>query len=61
MRVSKYKSVAQMAKNEEVDKIVPRVKSAQELINVFEEFKKKWGKNYAKKLTENGIVVLELV
>ncbi len=53
-----YKTVREMAEKEEVGKIFPGAYSADELIAVFEEFKRKWGKAYATKLEENGVVAI---
>jgi len=53
-----YSSVSEMAKNEPVGKIIPGVKTAKELIEVFEQLKKKWGRNYARKLEKYGIVAI---
>lgn len=53
-----YKSVAEMAENEAVGKIIPGVKTPEELVGIFEELKKKWGKNYAYKLEKYGIVAI---
>lgn len=58
--VHKYKTVEEMGENEEVSKIVPGVKTKEELVEVFEEFKKKWGKEYAEKLEKFGIVAVGL-
>ena len=55
-----YQTIEEMAKKEEVNKIVPGVKTAEELIEVFEEFKRKWGKEYASNLKQYGIVVFGL-
>jgi len=53
-----YPSVLEMAKNEAVEKIIPGVKTAQELVRIFEQLKKKWGRNYARKLEKYGIVAI---
>lgn len=53
-----YKSVTELAKKEPVGKILPGVKISEELVDVFEEFKKKWGKSYANKLEKYGIVAI---
>jgi ASC-1-like (ASCH) protein len=53
-----YKSVAEMAKKESTEKIIPGVKTSKELIDIFEELKKKWGRSYANKLEKYGIVAM---
>jgi ASC-1-like (ASCH) protein len=53
-----YKSVAEMAENEPVGKIIPGCRSAEELVAIFEQLKKKWGRNYARKLGKYGIVAI---
>ena len=53
-----YPSVLEMAKNEPVEKIIPGVKTAQELVGIFEQLKRKWGRNYARKLEKYGIVAI---
>jgi len=53
-----YRSVEEMAKNEPVEKIIPGVKTPEKLVNIFEELKKKWGRNYARKLEKYGIVAI---
>lgn len=53
-----YKSVAEMAENEPVDKIIPGCQSGAELVAIFEQLKKKWGRNYAQKLEKYGIVAI---
>lgn len=58
--IRSYKSVKEMANKEPAEKIVPGVKSANELISVFEEFKKKWGREYTEKLEKYGIVAIGL-
>lgn len=55
-----YRSIEKMAKNEVVEQIIPGVKTPGELVRVFEEFKKKWGKEYAEKLEKYGIVAIGL-
>lgn len=53
-----YQSVAKMAESEPVEKIIPGCQSAAELVRIFEELKKKWGRNYARKLEKYGIVAI---
>jgi len=53
-----YPSVLEMAKNEPVGKIIPGVRTAQELVGIFEQLKKKWGRNYGRKLEKYGIVAI---
>ncbi len=53
-----YKSVAEMVKEEPVGKIIPGVKTPEELMVIFEELKKKWGRSYANKLEKYGIVAI---
>lgn len=55
-----YQTIEEMAKKEEVGKIVPGVKTAEELVEVFKEFKRKWGKEYASKLKQYGVVAIGL-
>lgn len=55
-----YSSVEKMAESEPVELIFPGVKSAEELVAVFVELKKKWGKEYAAKLEKYGIVAIEM-
>jgi ASC-1-like (ASCH) protein len=57
-RVCVYKSIREMAENEPIGKIIPGVKSSEELVGLFEEFKKKWGGSYARKLEKYGIVAI---
>jgi ASC-1-like (ASCH) protein len=53
-----YESVEEMVKNEPVNKIFPGIKTPENLLGVYEEVKKKWGKNYAHKLEKYGIVAI---
>jgi ASC-1-like (ASCH) protein len=53
-----YKSVREMADNEPVEKIIPGVKTADELVAIFEQLKRKWGHRYAYKLEHYGIVAM---
>lgn len=53
-----YRSVEKMARNEPVEKIIPGVKSPKDLVEIFEQLKKKWGSNYARKLENYGIVAI---
>ncbi len=53
-----YKSIQKMANSEPVNKIIPGVRNPNELVQIFEELKKKWGKDYARKLENYGIVVI---
>jgi len=55
-----YRSVSRMADQEDIGKILPGVKSKEELLEAFDEFKKKWGKDYAFKLDNYGIVAIGL-
>jgi ASC-1-like (ASCH) protein len=55
-----YQTIEEMAKSEEVDKIVPGIKTAEDLIEVFEDFKRKWGEEYTNKLKQYGIVAIGL-
>ncbi|MBN1169065.1 hypothetical protein JXA63_04205 [Candidatus Woesebacteria bacterium] len=54
----KYESVEDLAESEPVNKILPDIKSPEQLIEVFEELKKKWGKRYAEKLEKYGIAAI---
>lgn len=56
--VHTYKSVTEMSENEPVAKILPGAKTSEELINVFDKLKKKWGRRYAEKLEKFGIVAI---
>ena len=56
--VHPYKSVSDLAKNEPVGKIIPGVKTSKELVDIFEELKKKWGKSYSNKLEKYDIVAI---
>ncbi len=56
--VHTYKFVKEMAENEPAGKIFPGVSTSAELEEVFEEFKKKWGRSYAQKLEKYGIVAI---
>jgi ASC-1-like (ASCH) protein len=58
--VRKYKSVEEMAEKEQTEKIFPGVKTAAELVKIFAELKKKWGKEYARKLEKYGIAAIEM-
>ncbi len=53
-----YKSVEEMVKNEPVDKIFPGIKTQENLLRVYDEVKKKWGRSYARKLEKYGIVAI---
>ncbi|QQS39204.1 hypothetical protein IPM62_01145 [Candidatus Woesebacteria bacterium] len=53
-----YSSVEEMAKNEPVEKIFSGCKSPEELAEIFEEVKKKWGKVYTYKIEKYGIVAI---
>ena len=55
-----YKSVKEMAENEPIGKIISGAKTPEELVSIFEELKKKWGENYARKLEKYGIVAIGL-
>lgn len=53
-----YKSVEDMVENEPVEKILPGIKTPKNLLKVYEEVKKKWGKDYARILEKYGIVAI---
>ena len=53
-----YRSVEEMVKSEPVEKIWPGVKTPNQLLAIYEEVKKKWGKSYAEKLDKYGIVAI---
>ena len=53
-----YQSIRKMAEYEPVDQIIPGVKTADELVAIFEQLKKKWGNSYARKLEKYGIVAI---
>lgn len=54
----KYDSVKQLAENEPVENIFPGIKFPDELIEIFEILREKWGKRYAEKLDKYGIVAI---
>lgn len=56
--IHKYKSVAEMAEKEEVNKIIPGVETKEQLIKTFDILKKKWGKQYADKIETFGMVAI---
>ncbi len=56
--VHPYKSVEDMVEKEDVEKIFPGVGSKKKYLEVIEEVKKKWGKEYAFKLEKYGIVAI---
>lgn len=58
--VHKYRSIGDMAEAEDTSKIVPGVTTRDRLAEVFEEFKKKWGREYAEKLEKYGIIAIGL-
>jgi len=53
-----YSGIKEMAENEPVDKIIPGCQSPAELVAIFEQLKKKWGVNYARKLEKYGVVAI---
>ncbi|KKQ41402.1 MAG: hypothetical protein US60_C0041G0004 [Microgenomates group bacterium GW2011_GWC1_37_8] len=53
-----YNSVEEMVRTEPVDNIFPGIKTPENLLKVYEEVKKKWGKSYANKLEKYGIVAI---
>jgi len=53
-----YRSVREMTENEPIEKIFPGIKTAEALMNVYDEVKKKWGKDYAYVLEKYGIVAI---
>src|SRR3989344_9514162 len=50
-----YRSVREMTENEPIETIFPGIKTAEALMNVYDEVKKKWGKDYAYVLEKYGI------
>jgi ASC-1-like (ASCH) protein len=60
LRVRKYNSVKEMAVKEDPNKILPGVKTGEELEKIFKDFKRKWGKSYADKLDRFGVLVFEI-
>jgi ASC-1-like (ASCH) protein len=56
--VHSYKSISEMAENEPVGKIIPGINTTEELVNVFDKLKKKWGRRYTEKLEKFGIVAI---
>lgn len=53
-----YVSIKELAENELVEKIFPGVQTPNELVLIFEDFKKKWGRRYAEKLDKYGVVAI---
>ncbi len=53
-----YRFLEEMVKSEPVEKIWPGVKTPNQLLAIYEEVKKKWGKSYAEKLDKYGIVAI---
>lgn len=53
-----YKSVKDMTQNEDATTILPGVNNPNELIEIYEQLKKKWGSSYARNLEANGIVAI---
>lgn len=53
-----YDSIEKMARNESVGKILPGLKTPEQLVDTFEELKEKWGRRYAEKLDKYGIVAI---
>lgn len=53
-----YDSIEGLAENEPVKKVLPGVSSSNELIEVFQELKKRWGRRYGEKLEKFGIVAI---
>lgn len=53
-----YNSVKELAESEPTEKIFPGIKTPKELVGVFEDFKKIWGKRYAGKLESYGVVAI---
>lgn len=53
-----YSSVKDLAKNEDVRKILPSVKNSEEYLKVIEEVKSKWGEKYKYEIENYGIVAI---
>lgn len=53
-----YKSVQDMVSSEPIEKILPSIKTPQELLDIYEQVKQKWGAEYAKNLETHGIVAI---
>ena len=53
-----YSSVEELAKNEDITKILPSVKNSEEYLKVVEEVKNKWGEKYKYELENYGIVAI---
>ena len=56
--VHPYKSVEEMVKNEDIEKISPGVGSKDNLIKIYEDAKNKWSKKYKYELETYGIVAI---
>lgn len=56
--VHTYDSVEAMARNEDVQKILPGIDTPESLLAMYENVKKKWGHDYARKLEQYGIVAI---
>ncbi len=55
-----YKSIMEMSSSEDSNRIFPSAKSPEKLVNIFESFKRRWGKSYADKLEKYGVVVFQI-
>jgi ASC-1-like (ASCH) protein len=53
-----YRGVVEMVEKEDPEKIFPGVGSKDNLLILYDEVKKKWGKSYAQKLEKYGIVAI---
>lgn len=56
-----YKSVQDMVISEPVQQILPGIKTPQEMLDVYEQVKQKWGGEYAYNLEHFGIVAIGFV
>ena len=53
-----YNSIKKMSESEQVDSIMPGINTPGELVEFFEEIKRKFGSSYAKKIEGYGIVAI---
>ena len=53
-----YNSVEEMVANEDVEKILPGIKTKENLLQVYEAVKNKWGEKYKFELENYGIVAI---
>lgn len=56
--IHKYDSIEEMVAKEDEEKIFPKVGSKENLLKIYEDIKKKWGKKYKDSLDHQGIVAI---